>query len=35
VDNFTAPGRPIAAISNVTLRYRPGPPPRKSPAKKP
>ena len=35
VDNFIAPGRPIAAISNVTLQYRPGPPPRKSPAKKP
>jgi hypothetical protein len=35
VDNFIAPGRPIAAISNVTLQYRPGPPPRKTPAKKP
>jgi hypothetical protein len=35
VDNFTAPGRPIAAISNVMLEYRPGPPPRKSPPKRP
>jgi hypothetical protein len=29
VDNFTAPGRPIAAISNVMLEYQPAPPPRK------
>ncbi len=35
VDNFIAPGRPIAAVSNVTLEYRPGSPPRKPPAKKP
>jgi hypothetical protein len=32
VDNFTAPGRPIAAISNVMLEYRPGPAPRSKPA---
>ena len=25
-DNFTAPGRPIAVISNVMLEYRPAPP---------
>jgi hypothetical protein len=25
VDNFTAPGRPIAIVSNVMLQYRPGP----------
>jgi hypothetical protein len=30
---FTQLGRPIAAISNVMLEYRPGPPPR-APAKK-
>lgn len=29
VDNFIAPGRPIAAISNVMIEYRPGPAPRK------
>jgi hypothetical protein len=29
-DNFTAPGRPIAVISNVMLQYRPAPPPRGS-----
>jgi hypothetical protein len=28
-DQFLAPGRPIATISNVFLEYRPGPPPRK------
>jgi hypothetical protein len=33
-DFFTAPGRPIATISNVTLEYRPGPAPRKAPVKK-
>jgi hypothetical protein len=27
-DNFTAPGRPIAVISNVMLEYRPAPAPR-------
>ena len=35
VDNFTSPGRPIASISNVMLEYRPAPPPKKAPAKKP
>ena len=35
VDNFTSPGRPIASISNVMLEFRPGPPPKKTPAKKP
>ena len=34
VDNFSSPGRPIATISNVMLEFRPGPPPRKTPAKK-
>ena len=34
-DNFNSPGRPIATISNVMLEYRPGPPPRKAPAKRP
>jgi hypothetical protein len=34
VDNFTAPGRPIAVISNVTLEYRPAPPPKPAPAKR-
>jgi hypothetical protein len=29
VDNFIAPGRPIAAISNVMIEYRPAPAPRK------
>jgi hypothetical protein len=28
VDTFTAPGRPIALISNVTLEYSPAPPPK-------
>jgi len=32
-DNFTAPGRPIAVISNVMLEYRPAPPAK--PAAKP
>ena len=32
-DLFTAPGRPIATISNVTLQYQPAPA-RKAPAKK-
>jgi hypothetical protein len=35
VDNFSSPGRPIATISNVMLEFRPGPPPKKTPAKKP
>jgi hypothetical protein len=34
-DNFSSPGRPIATISNVMLEYRPGPPPKKAPAKTP
>lgn len=33
-DNFTAPGRPIAVISNVMLEYRPAPPPKPSPARR-
>ena len=28
-DNFIAPGRPVAVVSNVTLEYRPAPPPRR------
>ncbi len=28
-DQFTAPGRPVATISNVMIEYRPGPPPKK------
>jgi hypothetical protein len=35
VDNYSSPGRPIASISNVMLEFRPGPPPRKTPAKAP
>jgi hypothetical protein len=35
VDNFSSPGRPIASISNVMLEFRPGPPPKKTPARKP
>ena len=35
VDSFSSPGRPIATISNVMLEFRPGPPPKKTPAKKP
>jgi hypothetical protein len=34
-DNFVAPGRPIATISNVTLDYRPAAPARKAPVKRP
>lgn len=33
-DQFTAPGRPVATISNVMVEYRPAPA-RRSPAKKP
>jgi hypothetical protein len=29
-DVFTAPGRPVAVISNVMLEYRPAPPPRRT-----
>jgi len=32
-DNFNAPGRPIAVISNVMLKYRPGPA-RRAPVRK-
>src|SRR5688572_4568987 len=32
-DTFTAPGRPIAIISNVTLEYRPAPA-RRAPARR-
>ena len=35
VDQFSSPGRPIATISNVMLEFRPGPPPKKTPTKKP
>ena len=35
VDTFTSEGRPIATISNVMVEYRPGPAPRKAPARKP
>lgn len=34
-DTFVSEGRPIATISNVMVEYRPGPPPRKVPARKP
>jgi hypothetical protein len=34
VDNFSAPGRPIAVISNVMLEYRPAPPPKPAPARR-
>jgi hypothetical protein len=33
-DNFIAPGRPIAVISNVMLEYSPGPPPKPTPARR-
>ena len=33
-DAYSSPGRPIASISNVMLEFRPGPPPKKAPAKK-
>lgn len=32
-DTFVSEGRPVATISNVMVEYRPGPPPRKAPAK--
>ena len=35
VDTFIAPGRPIAALSNVMVEYRPAPPPRKTAPKRP
>lgn len=34
IDNFSSPGRPIATVSNVMLEFRPGPAPKKAPAKK-
>jgi hypothetical protein len=34
-DTFVSEGRPLATISNVMVEYRPGPPPRKAPARKP
>jgi hypothetical protein len=34
-DEFTTIGRPIAVVSNVMIEYRPGPPPRPAPAKRP
>jgi hypothetical protein len=34
-DEFSTPGRPIAVISNVTIEYRPGPPPRPASTQKP
>jgi hypothetical protein len=33
-DTFTAPGRPIAVISNVMLEYRPAPPAKPAPARR-
>jgi hypothetical protein len=33
-DTFSAPGRPIASISNVMVEYLPPPPAKKAPAKK-
>ena len=34
-ETFSAPGRPIAVISSVTLEYRPGPVRRPAPARRP
>jgi hypothetical protein len=34
-DTFLSEGRPLATISNVMVEYRPGPPPKKAPARKP
>jgi hypothetical protein len=34
-DNFSAPGRPIAIVSNVQLQYRPAPARRPAPRRKP
>ncbi len=33
-DNFSAPGRPVALVSNVMLEYRPAPPRRPAPARR-
>jgi hypothetical protein len=35
VDTFIAPGRPVAAISNVMVEYRPGPAPKRPAPKRP
>ena len=32
---YSSPGRPIAVVSNVTIEYRPAPPPKQPPAKQP
>ena len=32
---YSSPGRPIAVVSNVTIEYRPAPPPSPAPAAKP
>jgi hypothetical protein len=34
-DTFVSEGRPVATISNVMVEFRPGPPPKKAPAKTP
>jgi hypothetical protein len=34
-DTFVSEGRPLATISNVMVEFRPGPPPKKAPARKP
>lgn len=34
-DTFVSEGRPLATISNVMVEYRPGPPPKKAPVRKP
>jgi hypothetical protein len=31
-DTYSSPGRPIAVVSNVTIEYRPAPPPKPAPA---
>jgi hypothetical protein len=32
--SYSSPGRPIAVVSNVTIEYRPAPPPKPAPAAK-
>jgi hypothetical protein len=32
---YSSPGRPIAVVSNVTIEYRPAPPPKQPPSKPP
>ena len=34
-DNFSAPGRPIAIVSNIQVQYRPGPVKKPAPRRKP